>query len=103
MGYPMHWKRLVARNGLGGDYVQRDKYSPSTPLAMIAGDMRRVEHDMQDDIFVPMFAAYAGITEEQIRKVLEAFFDIHIMTGVVPDGLYFELYQKAFPDRQIVP
>jgi hypothetical protein len=103
MGYPMHWKRLVNRNGLDGDYEVPDNDKVKHARSMIAGDMRRVEHDMQDGVFTAMFAIYAGITEEQARKVIEAFFDIDIMSGTLSDDMYFKLYQKTYPGGQVIP
>jgi hypothetical protein len=96
----MTWKRLVYRNGLRGGYdgvagykddigtpqwgwMEPDRYrddprDPQRPPAngaMIAGDMRRVEADQRDARHLDEYAKRAGITPEQARAVLDAFFE----------------------------
>lgn len=43
--------------------------------AMIAGDLRRLEIDQRDDEHLKFYAATAGVTKEQAKAVLDAFFD----------------------------
>lgn len=77
MGGPMTWGRLVARNGLKGDYGSpTDHVNGMHGNRSIAGDMRRVERDMVSDEYgyLAKFAAAAGVTTEQARAVLLAFF-----------------------------
>jgi hypothetical protein len=64
MGYPMDWRRLRSRNGLGGDYAN----------SMIAGDMQRVEDDTQDDLHLTAYSRASGATVEQVRAVFALFF-----------------------------
>jgi hypothetical protein len=77
MGYPMTWRRLVGRNGLNGDY--NCVVGSVTPLGicqhpMIAGDMRRLERDARDAEHLREHARNAGVTPEQAKAVLDAFF-----------------------------
>src|SRR5687768_17107454 len=77
MGYPMTWKRLVNRNHLQDSYDGQPTYDDPLHDARrrIAGDMRRIEADMRDNQFLCMFALHAGITEDQVKLVLDAFFE----------------------------
>jgi hypothetical protein len=75
MGYPMDYGRVVNRNGLQGDYGSKH----ATELNCIRGDLRRLEDDQRDENHLPRYARYAGITEEQAKKVLDAFFDPNLM------------------------
>ena len=79
MGYPMTYARLVGRNSLNG---------PGYELAgdvksMIRGDMRRLEADSRDANHLQKYALAAGITVEQAKAVLDAFFkeDYHSAGG----------------------
>jgi hypothetical protein len=72
MGYPMTWFRLVNRNSLHGDYDGCADCSASR--GCIAGDMRRLEADSRDDAHLRMYATLAGVTPEQAKVILDAFF-----------------------------
>jgi hypothetical protein len=80
MGYPMYWGRLVRRNGLTGGY-REPGCQPGEPdywlgrLRLVAGDMRRVETDQRDERHLAEYARRAGVTTEQARAVLDAFFE----------------------------
>lgn len=88
MGYPMSWPRVVRRNQLDGNYDHRAtamklsedgrQYVPVDPEAsarsLIAGDMRRLEADSRDEAHLARYAEIAGITPEQAKAVLDAFF-----------------------------
>jgi hypothetical protein len=69
MGYPMTYQRVIGRSHLQGDYG-----CPSTALQLIAGDLRRLEKNQRDEAHLKQYAARAGITEEQAKEVLDAFF-----------------------------
>ena len=91
MGYPMTWQRALARNALEGDYDHRvkkpanwDHWSEEgqrawQTQAMIAGDLRRLEADQRDEWHLSLYAKRAGVTPEQAKAVLDAFFasDLH--------------------------
>jgi hypothetical protein len=73
MGYPMTYPRVVLRNGLTGNYAE--SYGEQRTLrTLIAGDMRRLEHDMRDQRHLRAFAEKAGISDHQAWLVLTAFF-----------------------------
>ena len=91
MGYPMTYKRLVSRNALSGDYAQpTDSFGECiTPsfhhtcqcgttrnhlIGLISGDLRRLESDQRDEAHLSAYARIAGITPEQVKAVLDAFF-----------------------------
>jgi hypothetical protein len=76
MGYPMSYDRLVHRNHLSGDY-EGTPYPDSCSPTLVAGDMRRLEADSRDEQHLKMYAEHAGITVEQVKKVLDAFFAGH--------------------------
>lgn len=69
MGYPMSYDRVVHRNGLCGSYA-----SGLPERRMIAGDLRRLEADQLDINHLKRYAYFAGITVDQARLVLTAFF-----------------------------
>ena len=72
MGYPMNYRRVVARNSLNeGGY--ENAQSSGSPAA-IRGDLRRLERDQRDERHVRCYAHTVGITEEQARKFLDVFF-----------------------------
>jgi hypothetical protein len=89
MGYCMSYRRALNRNGLFGTYraaggargsygeapLDSEGAALATNPANAAGDLRRVELDQRDDRHLAAYAAYAGITPEQARRVLDAFFD----------------------------
>ena len=72
MGYPMTYDRFIHRNLLQGSYG--DKLIENTSRDIIAGDLRRLEKDTLDQNHVPMYAAFTEISEDQVRKIFEAFF-----------------------------
>ena len=78
MGYPMSYARVVGRNRLDGEgYTDPCPMSGETPesvRSMIRGDMRRLEQDVRDERHLQEFAEVAGITPEQVKKVLDHFF-----------------------------
>ena len=65
MGYPMTYKRVVARNRLYGGYED----------SATAGDLRRLETDQRDDEHLRMYAALAGVTPEQVKVIFDVFFE----------------------------
>jgi len=69
----MSWQRMIHRNQLTGGY--RDFWPVHPRLALIAGDLRRIESDQRDARHLARFAAVAGITPEQARAVLDVLFD----------------------------
>lgn len=98
----MSYRRLIARNGLEGGYDgtcpedQADRwnhvpvlqwgwmYNPVRPrdpnrsqqvgLSFLAGDMRRMENDQRDPFQLGKYAERAGVTPDQAKAVLDAFF-----------------------------
>lgn len=72
MGYPMTWKRLVARNGLDGDY------DPAlNPKALISGDMRRLVDDSVDgDHIAKEIERRTDIKVETVVEVLATWFEV---------------------------
>lgn len=90
MGYPMTYLRVIGRSSLWGgefadqpDTVHWTMYSgfqpprPEQPLytQTLKGDLRRLEHDQRDERHLAEYAKRAGITPEQARAVLDAFFE----------------------------
>jgi hypothetical protein len=99
MGYPMTWRRLVFRHGFTGGYdgegeygddigapqwmsmaPERFKGKPRDPVRephknTVAGDMRRLEADQRDEEHLTFYAEASGITPDQAKKVLDAFFE----------------------------
>lgn len=73
MGYPMTYGRVVSRSHLRGDYGENPGATCSRD--MIAGDLRRLEIDQRDEIQLRYYAAKVGITEDQVRAVLDIFFE----------------------------
>lgn len=71
MGYPMDYLRVVSRNNLHGDY----KAGPVDHIALIAGDLRRLEKDQRDDAHIKAYAKLAGVSKRQAKAVLDAFFE----------------------------
>jgi len=93
MGYPMTYIRVIGRSQLwGGDFSdqpdaldwrehqwryggQHPDQGPAKPtLFTTQGDLRRLEHDQRDEWHLAEYARRAGITPEQARAVLDAFF-----------------------------
>ncbi len=86
MGYPMTYRRVLARNSLGGNYTHVREYNSSLSaetgaavdqhLHMIAGDLRRLEQDaLQPGTWRTELAQRAGVDEETLIRVLTAFWD----------------------------
>lgn len=73
MGYPMSYGRVVSRNHLRGGYGESPGKTCSP--SMIAGDLRRLEQDQRDEFQIKDYAARVGITEAQVKAVLDIFFD----------------------------
>lgn len=72
MGYPMTWKRLVARNTLEGDY------DPAlNPKAVISGDMRRLEADSVDGNYIAgEIARRTDLEVATVVEVLTTWFEV---------------------------
>lgn len=89
MGYPMSYQRVLLRNNLSRDtwpnpdddpYVRGvDADDPRQVLPQgtwgLAGDLRRLEADTRDAAHLSRFAQEAGITEYQVKIVLDCFFE----------------------------
>ena len=83
MGGPMSYSRMVGRNdlnGVGYDHTTTGSVSQQEGLvgqvkSMIRGDMRRLEQDERDPVRLQQYADAAGITVEQVKKVLDVFFE----------------------------
>lgn len=73
MGYPMIYARVIDRNNLKGNYGNATMALP-TDLGYLRGDLRRLEKDQRDEIQLRYYADLAGITPEQVKIVLDAFF-----------------------------
>lgn len=65
----MTYLRVVSRNGLTGTYDPE-----GGQVALISGDLRRLELDQRDQSHLRRYAEYAGITDHQAWLVLTAFF-----------------------------
>lgn len=70
----MTWQRVLKRNHLEGDYVHKGGHV-MTPQEMLAGDLRRLEANQRDDWHLTLYAERIGITPEQVKAVLDAFFE----------------------------
>lgn len=70
MGYPMNYRRVIARNNLQGDYDPTQK-----ELGLIRGDLRRLERDQVDDYHLEAYSKAVGISKEEVKQVLAIFFD----------------------------
>ena len=68
MGYPMAYKRLLGRSNLEGIPFERD------PFGNIVADLRRLEEDQRDDFHLDRYARLAGVTTQQVKLILDAFF-----------------------------
>lgn len=69
MGYPMTYERIVKKNSLEG--IPRDDREIS---GNIMADLRRLEQDQRDDFHLDRYARLAGVTTEQVKLILDAFF-----------------------------
>jgi len=87
----MTWPRVVARNSLGGDYQNNPVPGLHDDRWPIRGDLRRLEADQRDDLHLAGYAQTAGVTVEQARAVLDAFF-----AGTAADGLSDEHYDALY-------
>jgi hypothetical protein len=83
----MDYRRVVNRNYLQGDYVHNDVRLHPTPeeatRGMVAGDLRRLEKDQRDGLHLKCYAEVAGVSIEQVKKVLDALFggDVRQLVG----------------------
>lgn len=73
MGYPMTYRRFIERNHLKGDYDTSTMMLP-TDMGLVRGDLRRLEKNQRDEQHLLHYAELAGITPEQVKIVLDAFF-----------------------------
>lgn len=86
----MTYQRVIRRNGLDRatwPNPDDDPYVRNVPpdddrntlsmggLWALAGDLRRLEQDQRDEWHLARYAEKAGITPEQVKTVLDAFFD----------------------------
>jgi hypothetical protein len=84
MGYPMNYQRVLNRNNLLGGYGSL----PADPkLRLIAGDLRRLETDAQDDTHVAAYALLTGISEDKVRHLLALFFESSRVGSAVSGAL----------------
>jgi hypothetical protein len=77
VGYPMTYARLIKRWSLEGDdsdYPPAEENDKNWLRGNIAGDLRRLENDQCDAAHLKAYADHAGLTPEQVRCVLDAFF-----------------------------
>jgi hypothetical protein len=83
MAYPMTYRRVLDRNHLqDGDYGQPPAgwrhltAELNQGFAMLAGDLRRLEHDAVDgQALCHEIAERSGQTPEVVASVLREFFD----------------------------
>lgn len=76
MSYPMTYKGLLGRNHLEGIPFDRDIFGN------IISDLRRLEKDQCDDFHLDRYARLAGITTQQVKLILDAFFgDVELPNG----------------------
>ncbi len=103
MGYPMTYQRVIGRNGLHGGYDDPPRPLPAS--SAIAGDLRRLEHDQRDPLHLDLYARKVGITPEQVKCVLDLFFEG--VTSPSAFDLSFEeyaaLYRQHFPREYLMP
>jgi hypothetical protein len=72
----MTYKRFVNRNRVGsGGYEDKSQNDAPVSMHILKGDLRRLEKDTLDINHVPMYAALAGVSEEQVRILFDAFFN----------------------------
>lgn len=91
MGGSMSYDRLVnRRHDLAGDYCRENgpehTFCGSPGMAppeyrhaiysLIAGDLRRLERDARDEARLTRFARQTGLTPEQVKAVLDVFFEV---------------------------
>lgn len=85
MGYPMTYRRVIQRGQLWGGYAAAWELNQKLnrtcdedirkTLAWIAGDLRRLEKDQRDDVHLEIYARETGLTVEQVKAVLDLFFE----------------------------
>lgn len=79
MGYPMTYRRVIERNHLQGGYFklkEGETLAGALPvIPCIAGDLRRLEQDQRDEQHLAEYAEASGATVEQVKKILDLFFD----------------------------
>ncbi len=68
MGYPMSYKRLIKRHRLDEIPFERDVFGN------IISDLRRIEKDQRDAFHLDRYARLAGVTTQQVKLILDAFF-----------------------------
>jgi hypothetical protein len=64
LAYPMHYHRVINRNNLLGGYER----------SLLAGDLRRLEHDTLDAAHLAGVGRESGATEDQVQIILRKFF-----------------------------
>lgn len=74
MGYPMTYRRVVQRNRLTGDYLPAVGGKVDY-IALIAGDLRRLEADSVDETQVAWRARRLGLAPDVVQAVLRDFLE----------------------------
>ena len=85
MGYPMSYDRVIHRNSLLGDYR-----GDGTQHGMVAGDLRRLEKDQQDERHVAAYAKLSGVSKPRVRRLLALFFESGEVGCAVAEAMYVE-------------
>lgn len=75
MGYPMTYRRVVARNQLHGDYSTDRSNIHEVAASFVAGDLRRLETDQRDKRHLTEYAKRTGLSKPKVKAVLDAFFE----------------------------
>ena len=68
----MTYQRMLRRHGLTGQRNPTELEGVVCAKQLIAADLVLLERDILND--VPVYAAACGLTDEQVRAVLERFF-----------------------------
>jgi len=84
----MTYKRVVNRNMLNGGYGHNPESVPTAAypepqaqkpqkpeVALISGDLRRLEQDQRDDRHLAEYAKRTGLTQAQVLHVLDLLFE----------------------------
>ena len=74
----MTYTRLVKRwslEGVDSDYPPCEETDKNWLRGNIARDLRRLECDQRDATQLKAYADHAGLTPEQVKCVLDAFFN----------------------------
>ena len=69
---PMTYQRLLRRNGLTGGRDAKELEAVVCARQAIAADLAALERDTLNDLVI--YAAACGLSEVQVRAVLERFF-----------------------------